>query len=105
MSDAISINADGKFENYYSLSNKTIPCPNGYIHPLPDDRSLVFTFDLYCDRKFLKDIPQPAFFIGSVIGAAVLSMFGDNFGKNPIALLGTWINIIFGIGCALSNTI
>ncbi|KAL7668425.1 hypothetical protein ACOME3_009127 [Neoechinorhynchus agilis] len=111
MSDAIPINAVGKFEkckvfeNYTSLSNKTIPCPNGYIHPLPDDRSLVFTFDLYCDREYLKDIPQSAFFIGTAIGATVFSMFGDNFGKKPIALLGTWLNIICGIGCALSNTI
>ncbi|KAL7672001.1 hypothetical protein ACOME3_006908 [Neoechinorhynchus agilis] len=111
MSDAIPVGVDGKFEkckvfeNYTSLSNKTIPCPNGYMHPLPKDRSLVFTFDLYCDREYLKDIPQSAFFIGAAIGAAVLSTFGDNFGKKPIALLGYWLNIICGIGCALSNTI
>ncbi|KAL7675480.1 hypothetical protein ACOME3_001746 [Neoechinorhynchus agilis] len=103
MSDAIPINADGKFEkckvfeNYTSLSNKTIPCPNGYFHPLPDDRSLVFTFDLYCDREYLKDIPQSAFFIGAAIGAIVLSMFGDNFAEyrgTPCIM----INFIWGLG-------
>ncbi|KAL7675760.1 hypothetical protein ACOME3_002032 [Neoechinorhynchus agilis] len=110
MSDAIPINADGKFEkckvfeNYTSLSNKIIPCPNGYIHPLPDDRSLVFTFDLYCDREYLKDIPQSAFFVGAAIGSAVLSMFGDNFAQYR-GIQCIMANFIWGIGMLMLDLV
>ncbi|KAL7673636.1 hypothetical protein ACOME3_008489 [Neoechinorhynchus agilis] len=109
--DAIPVREDGQFEkclmyaNFTSLSNETVPCTNGHSHALPVEESIVATFRLYCDREYLKNIPQSAFFGGATVGALLVAIVGDKYGKKPLALSGCWMSIVFGVGCALSNSI
>jgi len=62
----------------------------------------VVQWDLICDRAYLKDLTQTAFFFGVMIGAVICSTLSDKFGRKPIFLFCQWAMVVVGVANAFA---
>ncbi|KAL7675612.1 hypothetical protein ACOME3_001878 [Neoechinorhynchus agilis] len=111
MSDAIPINADGKlekckvFENYTSLSNKTIPCPTATSTRFPTTDRCYFGFTLSASA-FSSNI-YLHFFITTIIDIpqiVLCSVATKFFGRKTLSLFTNLLLVVISIIFAVLPT-
>ncbi|XP_070537806.1 organic cation transporter protein-like [Ptychodera flava] len=81
-------------------------CNDGWTYYHDDDSgyrsSSVTEWDLVCDRAWLREVARSSVIAGGLVGSLLLSPLCDRFGRRPIIFIGLVVNILSGIGTALS---
>lgn len=67
--------------------------------------TIISEWDLICDRAWLPSATQSALMIGMFVSFLFISPLSDRFGRKPIFLFGLILEIIAGIGAAVSQSI
>ncbi|XP_061534582.1 solute carrier family 22 member 7-like [Phycodurus eques] len=82
----------------------TVLCQNGWVFDASTMKSTLATeWDLVCERKRVNKTTATIFFLGVMLGAAVLGYLSDRFGRKSMLLVSYLITAIFGFGSALSS--
>ena len=66
----------------------TVPCNRGhqFIHPSPDQASIVAEWDLVCERAHLLPVLSLAYLVGLLVGGLTLGWLADSLGRRPVML-------------------
>lgn len=69
--------------NRDTSQNETIPCINGYNYSFNREKSFVSEWDLLCDNEALAELTQTLYALGCFVGAFVIPIFSDKYGRKP----------------------
>lgn len=79
------------FANFTHESGESVPCPNG-MHYGDEVFSIVNEWDLSCENAYLVSMSQTVLVAGVFVGAVVMALAADYFGRKP-AFLGSIMGI------------
>lgn len=60
---------------------------------------------LVCDKAWVKPFIVSVMLIGKAVGVFFTGTFSDQFGRKPVYLVSTFVNILAMIGIALAHNI
>ncbi|XP_046556465.1 solute carrier family 22 member 7-like [Haliotis rubra] len=86
------------------ISTSDLSCIYGYEYVEGKDTSLMSDMDIVCDRAHLRGFAQTVLIIGQGIGAFVLPIFSDRFGRRPVHLFAHLCFLGLGLGVAFAPT-
>ncbi|XP_006638487.3 solute carrier family 22 member 7-like [Lepisosteus oculatus] len=83
----------------------SVECQNGWVYDKTLFRSTIATeWDLVCGRRGLNRATATIFFIGVMVGAVVMGILSDRYGRKTILLVSYIIAAIFGVTSAFSTS-
>ncbi|XP_046556429.1 solute carrier family 22 member 8-like [Haliotis rubra] len=110
--DAFNINNSDIFYDKCSIrvvanisgdtETKQLPCLYGYSFHERKELSIISDMEIVCDQAPLKGLGQTLLIVGQGVGAAVLPIFSDRFGRRPVHLISHMIVLALGVGVAFS---
>ena len=76
------------WRNPSNHSHGTVPCNRGhqFLHPSPDQASIVAEWELVCDRAHLLPVLSLAYLAGLLVGGLILGWLADSLGRRPVML-------------------
>ena len=65
-----------------------VPCNRGhqFLHPSPDQASIVAEWSLVCERAHLLPVLSLAYLTGLLVGGLTLGWLADSLGRRPVML-------------------
>lgn len=84
--------------------NKTQSCTNGWQYGDQFDSTILMEWDLVCDDSYLGDLSTTIYMVGNTCGALLLTPLSDRFGRKKLILFMLWIQGVFGVATAFSNS-
>ncbi|XP_014667567.1 PREDICTED: solute carrier family 22 member 13-like [Priapulus caudatus] len=70
-----------QYVNFSEASNETIKCQDGYWYDDTYGHTIVMEWDIVCDRSLLVQLSSTTFFAGKLVGALVIGVLADIFGR------------------------
>ncbi|THD27751.1 Solute carrier family 22 member 1 [Fasciola hepatica] len=92
-------------ENHLEL--ETEPCPFGYVFQVDSTQypgSVIAEFGTVCDTEWLAPLGTSIYMVGMMCGFLVSGWSSDRFGRKPVALFMTLVEIVSAIGISLSQS-
>ncbi|XP_033729869.1 solute carrier family 22 member 4-like [Pecten maximus] len=84
--------------------NKTQSCSNGWQYGNQFESTILTEWDLVCDNSYLGDLSTTIYMVGNTCGALLLTPISDKFGRKKLILFLLWIQGVFGVATAFSNS-
>ncbi|XP_059196834.1 solute carrier family 22 member 7-like [Centropristis striata] len=105
--DSCLMFAEPQYQLLLNSSNTTelptVPCQNGWVYDNTTFKSSLATeWDLVCDKRRMNKAMATVFFIGVMLGAAVLGSLSDRFGRRIMLLVSYITTALFGFASAFS---
>ncbi|GAB1605988.1 solute carrier family 22 member 6-A [Argonauta hians] len=80
------------------VTNRTIPCSNGYHFKYKRSSSIRSEWDLVCEHEALADLCFTIYSVGKLAGCFILLSAADRYGRKPVMIISNFclflINII-----------
>ena len=76
------------WRNPSNHSHGMVPCNRGhqFLHPSPDQASIVAEWSLVCERAHLLPVLSLAYLTGLLVGGLTLGWLADSLGRRPVML-------------------
>ncbi|XP_064609235.1 organic cation transporter-like protein [Liolophura sinensis] len=87
-------------------TNVTSPCHHGYWYDAPLETATIVTeWDLVCDKEYQMQLTQTIFVAGQALGATVMTILADRYGRKWVCIISQWAVFAIGVGTAFSPSI
>ncbi|XP_064609234.1 LOW QUALITY PROTEIN: solute carrier family 22 member 6-A-like [Liolophura sinensis] len=87
-------------------TNVTSPCHHGYWYDAPLETATIVTeWDLVCDKEYQMQLTQTIFVAGQALGATVMTILADRYGRKWVCIISQWAMFAIGVGTAFSPSI
>ncbi|XP_014667569.1 PREDICTED: uncharacterized protein LOC106809121 [Priapulus caudatus] len=86
-----------QYVNFSQASNETIKCQDGYWYDDTYGDTIVPEWDIVCDRSILVDLSSSSFFAGKLVGALIVSVLADVYGRKWTMIISNLLFLVSAI--------
>ncbi|CAB3375688.1 Hypothetical predicted protein [Cloeon dipterum] len=83
-------------------SSETVPCQDWVFDHSKYMSSLVFEWNLVCDKGWLRSFADTVFMLGILIGAVVFGHLSDRYGRKPIFFFSLVLQVVGGVAAGFA---
>ncbi|XP_064457071.1 solute carrier family 22 member 7-like [Ornithodoros turicata] len=87
------------------LGQNRTPVPCTAWHYETDSQTIITTWDLVCNRKWLLTVAALMYVMGAVIAVPTLGMAADQIGRRPVTCIAVAILLVAGFGACFASSI